>query len=148
MDFRQENNARNSLVTDDSIFGPSTSGLSTFFKICPKDVHSLSKISQRQRTTKIAKSGDTVVLTSTPYKDHSVEEQTKKIEQEEKKPLKINKKTLKKHQMNVTKPHPTINRVRKGRKAQVEEDGAPEAKNDAECPFCSEQFLQSAARKG
>ncbi|KAJ8970575.1 hypothetical protein NQ314_001099 [Rhamnusium bicolor] len=119
---------------------PSTSAVSNVFKILPK-------MSQKQRTTRSRKSGDTVILTSTSYKDQLVDErQEQTAEQEENKALKL--KTKEAGNQKVKSKKPITKGKNSKRRKEDEDDEESEVEEDPECLICSETFLICPAGEG
>lgn len=133
-----------------SVSEPSTSRASSGFKILPNDIHPLPKMAQEQRSSKSRKSGGTIILTSTPYKDQLLEEQQKKEKQAEKKLLKNKNKLVEKKEKN---KRPGVrkygnNKRRKQDKIDEKSLEESEVEDDTECLICTETFLQSHSGEG
>lgn len=128
---------------------PSTSGVSSSFRILPNDVRPLPKMSSKQRSTKARKSVGSVVLTSTPYKNQLEEERQKKEEEQERKALRAQKRTEEKGNQKQKNKRPRIKNAKVTQTRKQDESGEEtDVEEDVECLLCTETFFESVEGEG
>lgn len=123
-------------------------GPSTSFTIFPRDICPFPKTSSQPRRSTKRKSVGTVILTSTPYKDHLLDEQKKKEALGEKRSLKLKNASAVNGKRRGENEKPSTSKNTKRGKNKHLADKESDVEEDVECFMCSDTFSRSPEGEG